>query len=124
MTLEQTVYGILGMALFLPIMYYALQVLEHSVKYDETSMRIVFEDEQGVRAFKILAAAFLFFSLTLIVSGYGNLAHVSFAVDLAVVNGTGPARIGIITNMERFGGLVSTLGTLYFLRTIARLSDL
>lgn len=123
MTLQQTIYGILGMVLFIPIMYYALQALENFVKYEELSMRVVFKEDEGITAFKLLAAVFLLFSLTLIISGYGSLAHVSFMVEVAVVDGGEPASIGIITNLERVGGLIAAIGTLYFMRTVARLSD-
>lgn len=122
MTLEQTLYGIGGMLLFLPILYYVLQALEHFVKYEEMSMRVVFEEGRGITAFRILAASYLVYAFTLIVSGYGNLAHTTFTIQLAVGDGNGVA-FGAITNLERIGGLLAAAGTLHFTRTIARLSD-
>lgn len=121
MTLGQAVFGIIGMAMFVPIMFYSIRVLEHFLQSDDLSMREVFVESKGLNAFKVLFGTFLVYAVTLIVSGLGEQFNITVTTQIVLGE---PVTIGIIAQLDRIGGLLAYIGIAYFVYRVANLTRL
>lgn len=86
MLLAETVFGLLGMALFTAMIIYTLAILRNIWSDEQLSLTKLFIKPEGEKSFKVLVTSALIFSIGMVISAVAMLLEIPALTDLSKVS--------------------------------------
>jgi len=106
MLLAETVFGLLGIALFAAMIYYTVSTLENIWRHEELSLTKFFIKPGAINSLKVLVISALIFSLGMV------LAAVAMLMD-----------IPLLSDVSKFSSIILFSGTVYFFYNLSKITE-